>query len=84
MRNKEFLALAVYKLGADRKLKERLYDGISTYEEADLLAQLAMSEKRDDELIIIMPGRNRGIKNHPEEYERAKLLAEEYESEWAN
>ena len=58
-----------------------LYDCIYNIEEADLLAQLAMSDKNDDELIIIMPGFNRGIKDCPNEYKKALELAEEYKYE---
>lgn len=76
--DRTFLSLDVCKLDKDRKLCDRLYESIPTFEEADLLAQLAMSEKKDNELIIIMPGWNRGIQKYPEYYERAKLLAEEY------
>lgn len=76
----EYLALSVCKIDKDG-IGGRLYENIPTFEEADLLAQLAMSEKEDNELIIIMPGWNRSIKRYPEEYERAKLLAEEYKIE---
>jgi len=59
----------------------RLYDFIDDIHETDLLAQLAMSEKLDDELIIIMPGENRGIKRKPEEYQVALQLAEKYKAD---
>lgn len=56
---------------------EVLYDCISDPEDALLLAQLAMCEKDDNELIFIFPGVNYSIKtNHKELYKKALELAE--------
>lgn len=56
---------------------ERKYDHIPSYEEADLLAQLAMSQKKDlNKLVVILPGWHRTMKG--EELERATRLSIEY------
>ena len=60
---------------------EHLYDFIPTMEEAILLAQLAMADKRDDELVFILPGSNLSIDRSEEfkkEYEKALELAKKY------
>lgn len=51
---------------------------IKDIEDIDLLAQLAMSRKKDNELVVIMPGWNRSIKDNPEEYNRALELENKY------
>ena len=57
----------------------KLYDDIASFEEAVLLSQLAMCDKKDDELIFILPGWNIGInKNHKEDYKKSLLLAKKY------
>ena len=64
-----------------KDMYEHLYDCISTMEEAILLAQLAMTEKRDDELVFILPGSNLSIDRRvefQEEYEKALELAKKY------
>jgi len=55
-----------------------LYDCIKTWEEAELLSQLAMSYKGDNSLIMILPGFNRGIKG--DELITALYLANKYKS----
>lgn len=64
----------------------KLYECIDTPEHAELLAQLAMIERKpnDDSLIFIFPSWNRGINNNKEEYEAAKKLAEEYKTDNPN
>jgi len=37
-----------------------------------------MTNKKDNELIIIMPGWNKGIKSYPNEYQKALKLSEKY------
>lgn len=75
------MGYAIYKMNFDTNKHVKLYDCIDDIHTADLLAQLAMSDKTIDELIFICAGWNRGIKNKPEEYKRALELAEEYKSE---
>ena len=58
---------------------DRIYEFIETYEEADLLAQLEMKRKADNELIFIFPGSNRDLSE--EELSRAKELAEKYKEQ---
>lgn len=72
---------SIYKTNTNTKHDIRLYDFIEDIKEADLLAQLAMINKQDNELIIIMPGWNRGIKDRPEEYKKALALADKYKPE---
>lgn len=55
-----------------------LFEFIPTYEEANLLAQLAMSHKEHYEIIAILPGANIGITEHPKEYKEVLKLAEKY------
>lgn len=56
-----------------------LYNHISTWEEADLLAQYAMDMRTNYmDLIFVFPGYNRGIKNDPKLWTRASVLAQEY------
>jgi hypothetical protein len=77
------LSLSIVKIPNDRDNNpicyEHLFEFVPTYEEANLLAQLAMGEKEDHELIAIFPGYNRSIKNHhPKDYADALVLAEKY------
>ena len=55
-----------------------LYEFIETMEEAELLAQYVMTKKNFNDMVFIFPGYNRSIDKKPEEYERAKALAEKY------
>lgn len=55
-----------------------LYNSINNIEDLELLAQLSMTNKKDNELIIIMPGWNKGIKSYPNEYQKALKLSEKY------
>lgn len=73
--------MTVCKLNQVNHTHTELYNCIETMEEAELLAQLAMLDKRDDELIFIFPGWNRGINKNQQEYERALQLAEEYKAD---
>jgi hypothetical protein len=73
-------SLSVAKLYSDGTYKI-LYDCIETYEQADLLAQLAMCGKSWDDLIIILPGWNKSIDRKPAEYQMAIRLAEEYKAQ---
>jgi hypothetical protein len=58
---------------------EVLYDHIPTWEEADLIAQFAMTMKTNaNDLIFVFPGWNRGINNNPELWVEANKLAQEY------
>jgi hypothetical protein len=72
------MGYSVHKINCDTKQKTCLYEFIEKITEADLLAQLAMCFKDDNELIYIMPGWNRGINRNPEEYKKALELAEKY------
>jgi hypothetical protein len=60
---------------------EIVYEDIKTIGEAQLLAQLAMCEKQDCELVFIFPGWNNGIDKNKEMYKMALQLAEKYKSE---
>jgi hypothetical protein len=60
----------------------RLYEGIETYEEVELLSQLAMNNKRDDELIFIFAGWNTGLDK--DQYRQALILAEKYKTDNPN
>lgn len=74
------LSVGVYTKhnGEERKI----YTCIDTLEDAYLLAQLAMVNKEDHELIVIFPGWNIGIeRNHENMYERAILLASQHKYE---
>lgn len=69
--------LTVIKINASKDGYVRLFDNISSLEDAHLLAQYAMTQKEDKELIAILPGWNKSIdKNNKEAYEQAKILAE--------
>ena len=58
-----------------------LYENIKSYEDAALLAQYAMQNKNENDLIVIMPGCNQGIKNNQELFRRAKAVGEKYKFE---
>lgn len=77
----EHLGLSIYKINNDTGRKIKLYECISTFEEAMLLSQLAMSDKNVNELIHILPGWNLGIKRFPNEYKKALVLADKYKVE---
>lgn len=68
----------VIKIDCDTNKTTYLYDCIETIEEADLLAQYAMYNKKDWEIIHITPGWNRSIKNNLDEFEKALQLTEKY------
>lgn len=58
---------------------KRLYEDIPDFEQAELLAQLAINNKKDfNDLIVIFPGFSREIKE--EELETALRLADEYKA----
>jgi hypothetical protein len=66
---------SIYKINFEKQEQTILYEHINTIEEADLLAQLAMKNKKDiNDLIFISPGWNRGIKVNSEVLE----LTEKY------
>jgi hypothetical protein len=69
------LAVSKYNLHRTREI-ERIYEGINSLEEAFLLAQLAMKNKENDELIVIMPGWNQDM--NEDEIKKASELAEKY------
>jgi hypothetical protein len=73
--------ISVVKINVDAKKYKRLYECIESFEEAELLAQLAMSDKDERELIMITPGWNRSIRNNAEEYQKALELAKKYKIE---
>ena len=73
---------SIYKIDFDNQTHVVLYECIETMEEAEILAQFAMCNKRTEELIFITPGWNRSIDRYdPELYNRALQLAEEYKRE---
>lgn len=56
-----------------------LYEFVETIEQCELLAQLAMSRKSSQDLVVILPGTNRGIHQyHKDAYERALQLEKIY------
>lgn len=58
---------------------EHLYEHIPTWEEADLVAQYAMTMRTNVmDLIFVFPGWNRGIDGDPELWIKASKLAQEY------
>jgi len=75
------MGYSIFKINFDTQKHTVLYDCINNIKDADLLAQLAMSNKNVNDLIFISAGWNRGIENNPEEYEKALELAEEYKSQ---
>lgn len=68
------LGVSIYNM--DTGKLDRKYENIYNYDDAMLLAQLAMSEKLPNELVVIMPGWNLGIKKNNELYKKALVLAE--------
>lgn len=74
------MSLSVCKMDRSNHNKyKELYENITKPEDAVLLAQLAMCDKQDHELIFIFPGYNKSInKYHRDEYTRALMLAEIY------
>lgn len=70
----EWRNYSVCKMDTENNNKtEILYDCIEKLEEADLLAQYAMKNRKSyNELIVIFPGWNRGVKATPEILELAK------------
>jgi len=76
------MGYSIYKINFDTNKKTILYDCINDIKDADLLAQLAMNNKKSvNDLIFISAGWNRGIENNPKEYEKALKLADEYKIE---
>ena len=75
---KEALDLSVAIFNPNQKKLKKLYDHISTFEEAHLLSILAMKHKNEyeHELVVILPGWC--IRLSEDEINRAKELAEEY------
>ena len=73
--------LSVQKINNRTQERVCLYKCITNFEDAYLLAELAMAQKKDWELICIFPGWNRSIdkdKSRIKEYEHALNLADEY------
>lgn len=58
-----------------------LYEDIKNIEEAETLSQYAMSLKRDDEIIVIIPRANLSIDKITEYYKDAAKLADKYSSD---
>ncbi len=79
----EYLGSSVAIIKAHNGFEYRkIHDNIDTIEDAYMLAQLEMSRKTNwDELIIIFPGWNKGIKDNPDLYERALELEAKYKEE---
>lgn len=70
---------SIVKLNTKTKEMTGVYQFILDLKQVDLLAQSAMCNKQDHELIYITAGWNISInKNHPEEYKEALKLAEEH------
>ena len=78
---KEALDLSVAIFNPKKEKLKKLYEHISTFEEAHLLAVDAMSKKNDyaHELIVILPGWN--LRMDEKDKARLKELAEEYKIE---
>lgn len=75
------MGYSIYKINFDTQEKSILYDCIDNIQDADLLAQLAMCNKRVDDLIFICAGWNRSIDRQSELYKTALQLAVEYRNE---
>ena len=58
-----------------------LYEDIKTIEDAETLSQYAMSRKRDDEIIVIIPRSNISIDKFPEYFDSASELADRHLSD---
>ena len=71
------VCLLYHDINGELKYKP-VYEFIETLEEAELLAQYAMTRKNFQDVAFIFPGNNRSIDKKPEEYARAKELAEKY------
>ena len=52
----------------------RIYEDLPDFDTADLLAQLAMRNKKDTEIVCIMPGWYR----NDVDFEKAKSIEEQY------
>ena len=72
---------SVFKFNTETQKTTTLFYGIEDIQKADLLAQLAMCHKDNDEVIYISPGWNRGINQDKELYNKALELAKEYKYE---
>lgn len=72
----------VYVMNTNDNSYRTVYEYVETLEEVDLLAQLAMVNKRQDELVFVFPGFNRGINKNKAEYEKALELAEKYKPDY--
>lgn len=70
---------SIVKFNTETKEMTGVYQFIHDLKQVDLLAQLAMCNKQNYELIYITAGWNISIdKNHPKEYGEALRLAEEH------
>jgi len=58
------MGFSIWKVNTNTYTRVCLYDYISDINDVDLLAQLAMSQRDNqyDELIYVMPGYNRALK----------------------
>ena len=79
----EYLGSSVAIIKAHNGFEYRkIHDDIDTIEDAYTLAQLEMSRKTNwDELIVIFPGWNKGIKDNPSLYEKALELEAKYKED---
>lgn len=78
----EFLDLTVAILSDHTKHYRRPHTHIDTLEDAYLLAQLEMSRKTNwNDLVVIFPGWNKGIKDKPDLYEKALELEAKYKED---
>lgn len=75
------MSYSVCKLDTNTNTYITLYDCIENISDAELLAQFAMTKRRDfNELIFMFPGWNRSIDKNETEYKKALKLANEYKS----
>lgn len=65
---------SVFKLDTNTGKMTSLYEWLDSFEDAYLLCQLAMTHKRDCEIIVITPGSNKSIDKCPDLYNRAQAL----------
>lgn len=73
------MGFSVCKLNTITNTYTTLYDYIPDINDAELLSQLAMINKKDfNELIFIFPGANRDISKNESDYKKALELADEY------
>lgn len=72
------MGYSIWKINFDTGEKTILYDYINDIKDANLLAQLAMCNKKVDELIFICAGWNEGINRNTELYEKALQLAQNH------